>query len=110
MRTYVHDWNDHKTAYVNDDKGFCKVNIYDEKTRIVGELYDLVVYPEWRGKGFGGELLSVAIAAARQEHCDVLVLWPDAEEWVRNWYMENGFVPDGEFRNYDNEIGWCKEL
>lgn len=66
MRTYVHNWGDHKTAYINDESGFCKVNIYDEGDRIVGELYDLVVFPEHRGKGSGDALLRTAVAAATE--------------------------------------------
>ena len=110
MRTYIHDWGDHRTVYINDLAGFCKVNVYGEEYRVVGELYDLVVYPDARGIGVGRILLAEAEKAAREAGCDFLVLWPDCELWVEDWYRRNGFEPDERFHNYDGEPGWAKSL
>ena len=110
MRTYIHDWGDHRTIYINDPGGFCKVNVYYEDDRVVGELYDLIVYPEVRGIGIGNLLLDNAIQAAKQSGCNWLVLWPDTEVWVTEWYARKGFEPNEPFRNYDDVPGWAKKL
>ena len=106
MRAYVHNWGDHKTVYISDTFGLCKVNVYVETKRTVGELYDLIVYPEERGKGFGDKLLQAAKDVAKENGCDLLVLWPDCEEWVEQWYIRNGFAVDNTTKNYDGEPGW----
>ena len=107
-RTFLHKWHDHDSAYINSEYGFCKVNIYPRDK--VAELYDLIVYPEHRHQGYGKDLLVAAIAAARQHDCDVIVLWPDCEEWTKNWYGRNGFEPNPAYINHDFEVGWAKKL
>lgn len=110
MRIYKHQWEGHETVYFNSEFGFCKLNLYQEPNRKVAELYDLVVYPEFRGQGKGKELLDTAIKTAEQEHCTLIVLWPDAEKWVEEWYGRNGFVPNPNFININFETGWVKKI
>lgn len=110
MKIFSHSWNDHQTVYINDEAGFCKVNIYKEKRRRVAELYNLIVYPALRGTGVGDMLLREAIKVAHMFKCDIMVLWPDCEFWVKDWYSRNGFVPNSSILNASGEIGWCKQL
>lgn len=111
MNIYTHTWGDgHQTVYINLSEGFCKVNVYDEGFRKVAELYDLIVFPAYRGRGYGRMLLEAAVEAASKLRCDVLVLWPDSEDWVLEWYKRYGFRQDASYRNYDSEAGWSIDL
>jgi len=110
MKIYTHEWYDHKTIYINDDCGFCKINIYDEPEQKIAELYDLIIYPEHRGNGDGDWLLTQATLAAKEENCDVLVLWPDCELWVEDWYKRHGFKENPKYQSSNNVPGWAKIL
>ncbi len=110
MKIYTHKWRDHDTVYINDAMGFCKVSIFQETGRRVGVLNDLIVYPEVRGTGFGDKLIRRAISTAKMRDCDIILLWPDCEDWVKNWYSRNGFSPDPAFVDNDFNIGWVKKL
>jgi len=110
MRIYTHNWGDHLTIYINGTEGFCKLNVYLEDGRNVAELYDMVVYPEFRGQGHGNAILTTAIQEAEKVFCDTLILWPVAEPWIRAWYHRNGFNPDYRFHNYERTPGWSKSL
>ena len=110
MKVYSHKWSDHDTVFINDDAGFCKVNIYQETERRVAVLYDLIVYPAVRGTGFGDKLMQEAIATAKKYDCDIILLWPDCENWVKTWYGRNGFVADPAFIDNDFNVGWVKKL
>ena len=110
MKIYTHKWRDHDTVYINDAMGFCKVSIFQETGRRVGVLNDLIVYPEVRGTGFGDKLIRRAISTAKMRGCDIILLWPDCEDWVKNWYSRNGFSPDPAFVDNDFNIGWVKNV
>ncbi len=110
MRKYIHNLKHHDTIYLNTEDGFCKVNVYTEDGRKTGELYDLIIYPEKRGRGRGNELLRKATEAATEAGCYRLVLWPDCKPWVKQWYRRNGFIPDRNVLNIREEHGWSKYL
>ena len=107
MRLYKHKWRGHYSIYLNTADGFCKLNINPDGT---AELYDLVVYPESRGRRHGSLLLSLAIQVARTEKAEILLLWPDCERWTVEWYERRGFRRDPFWRNVDGEPAWALEL
>lgn len=108
MKTYTHQWFDHKSVYACSEKGMWKLNIYDGES--VAELYDFIVFPEFRGQGLGNEFLDEAIRTAREEGCKVIVLWPDCAPWVERWYRRKGFAPDARYCNYDGNPGYSLEI
>ena len=110
MKTYCHRWKDHDTVYFQSIKGLCKLNIHHEGNRTVGEVYDLIVFPGYRGQGFGRRLLSAAFHKAKSLGCDYLLLWPDSDPWVKEWYVRFGFRKNPEFRNYSNEPSYALQL
>lgn len=104
MRIYRHQWSDHDSIYIRNADGGVTVNIYPDRT---AAIYDLIVYPESRGRRMGALLLQLAIQTAKADHCDVLFLWPDAEPWVIEWYEREGFQMSPEFKNHDGEPAWA---
>ena len=110
MRIYKHKWKNNETVYIHSTMGFCKVNIYHETHQTVAELYDLIVFPDFRGHGIGENLMEMAVEQARLEGADVLVLWPDCEKWTENWYHRLGFERNDNYRNHDGEPGLAKKL
>ena len=110
MKIYTHDWGDHYSVYINIPEGFCKLNIFREEDRKVADLFDVIVYPEYRGQGKGELILTTAIEVATSELCDFLLLWPVDVKWIKEWYARHGFALDARFRNYEGCPGWCKIL
>jgi GNAT superfamily N-acetyltransferase len=56
-----------------------------------GYISNVYVAPEWRDRGVGGQLLDVAIAEARREGLDTLILWPNRR--AIPFYERVGFAP-----------------
>ncbi len=114
VMVYTHKWRDHKTVYLTtlSNSGHCKVSIWDEPTmnRKVATLYDLIVYPNDRGKGIGNELLSSAIRVAAENGCCLMLLWPDCEPWVEEWYKRKGFRLEPSLFNDQSEPAYVKKL
>ena len=62
----------------------------------VGLLEDLVVRPEWRGRGLGSKLLAYAIAQARAEGLLRLILLTDGDNFnAQRLYERAGFARSG---------------
>lgn len=95
-RIYVHQWTGNEEHYINRPEGFVKVNMFPDGT---AEIYDLVVYPEERGKGFGKLLLLTAIEQARTCGCKRILLFPDCPDWTVDWYMRQGFYTDDRIKS-----------
>lgn len=110
MKIYEHQWRKNSTIYIDVGVGFCKVNIYREIDRTVAELYDFIIYPEFRGAGAGRKLMDVALQNAAERGADILVLWPDCEPWVEEWYHRKGFEYDDNVRNNAGEPALVKKL
>lgn len=111
MRIYEHQWTGWKTYYINASFGFCKVLVYrDEMFEKVAEIYDLIVYPEERGKGCGNYLLTTAIEIAMDNAANAVVLWPDCEPWVLEWYERKGFYRSNIFPNSAGQPGWARRI
>lgn len=111
MIIYRHHWKDHDTVYINDVFGFVLLAIYQDGT---ASIYDLIVYPQFRGKGNGKKLMNKAISIAKFEGCSMVCLWPDCEEFVKEWYKKLGFVPgenvEDPILDYEGVPGWGKPL
>ncbi len=59
----------------------------------VALLEDLVVAPEARGSGLGGELLEAAVCHARERGCRRITLLTDADNFrAQLFYRRHGFV------------------
>lgn len=74
------------------------VNLLYTLSTALGEpvvlLEDMVVLPEQRNSGLGSQLLSAAIAHARQQGCKRITLLTDQDnESAQRFYGRHGFVP-----------------
>lgn len=107
-RIYVHNWEDAVTVYIRAKEGFCKVNIY--KLDLMAEIFDLIIYPEHRGHGHGDALLDTALDEAARAGCSNAILWPDCEDWVKEWYDRRGFAPRKHIKDKSGNIGWIITL
>jgi GNAT superfamily N-acetyltransferase len=50
--------------------------------------------PALRGQGIGAELLRQAVAWAREQHLEMIILWPARGREA--FYQRGGFVPEPE--------------
>jgi mycothiol synthase len=67
------------------------------RTERQGEVYNLAVDPDARGRGLGPSLLAAGLAHLRDVGCDEVVLWVDrANERAVRLYERDGFVPRWE--------------
>jgi ribosomal protein S18 acetylase RimI-like enzyme len=88
---------------VVDDKvvGFvaCDTNwISVFERRRVGEIHELFVLPEFRGRGVGSELLKTALNYARDRKRDTAELWVGRTNYrARRFYTVHGFEEAGEW-------------
>lgn len=100
-RVYTHRWFNHKCVYINTPYGFAKLVVVFNEDRVAfdGEVYDLVVYPEHRGKGRGRELMNEIIGQAKKNRCERILLFPDCAEYVREWYGRLGFINKPSIRH-----------
>ncbi|RLI76976.1 N-acetyltransferase [Archaeoglobales archaeon] len=72
------------------------ISFFDD-TR-VGEIHELFVHPEWRGRGIGKELLTTAIEYAKSKNRFLIELWVgETNELAKRFYQKNGFVEKGSW-------------
>lgn len=109
MTIYTHKWKAHDTIYIQNPAGSVKVCVWPG-TEPVAYLYDLIVFPPYRGRGVGDKLLNEAIKQAKEAGCAVIVLWPECEPWVEDWYQRKGFAPNEFYKGFAGEIGWAKKI
>ena len=65
----------------------------------VSKLNDIIVLPEHRGKGYGGELLDFCKKTAKESGSEKLQLGMiDDNKRLKNWYIKNGFVNTGHHK------------
>ena len=55
--------------------GFCWCVLFDPGTGLEGEVAELYVRPEWRGRGISGRLLREAMALFRRRHVTFACVW-----------------------------------
>ncbi|MET1124113.1 MAG: GNAT family N-acetyltransferase [Archaeoglobaceae archaeon] len=68
-----------------------------EKKR-VGEIHELFVLPEFRGRGIGSRLLEAALEYARSKERKIAELWVGRTNYrARKFYEKKGFVEKGEW-------------
>ncbi len=66
--------------------------------RKVGEIHELFVLPEYRGRGIGSKLLAAAMDYARSRGRDLAELWVGRTNYrARRFYEKRGFVEKGEW-------------
>jgi ribosomal-protein-alanine N-acetyltransferase len=66
-----------------------------------GEIANLAVAPDWRGRGIGALLLVTAITAARSRDATALYLEVrDSNDAARALYAAHGFLEVGRRRRY----------
>lgn len=107
MRIYKHQWHDHDSVYFRNADGGVTVNIYPDGT---AEIYDLIIWPESRGRGLGRLMLELAIQAAQIEHSQVMLVRPDCEPWVLAWLQRKGFHEDLNYEPQDGKLPWTMIL
>ena len=70
-----------------------------------GRLLDVDIIPEFQGRGFGNQLLSLIFEYGFNKNLEGLCLKADDHNWVKNWYERLGFIPLKVFKpEYKLEI------
>jgi len=78
--------------------GFVSIHAewWDKRLGETGEIHEICVHPEWKGKGVGRKLIEAAIAYARQRDRRYVSLWVGERNWyARQWYKGLGFEECG---------------
>ncbi len=72
------------------------VSAFDEKD--VGEIHELFVLPEYRGRGYGSRLLLKAMDYAKERGKDYVELWVGRTNYnARRFYQKFGFRESGSW-------------
>ncbi len=72
------------------------ISIFERKK--VGEIHEIFVLPEYRGRGIGTELMRLAIEYARKRGRNVAELWVGRKNYrARKFYERLGFREAGEW-------------
>lgn len=77
------------------------------------KLNDIIILPEYRGKGYGKELLDFCIDKAIDLNVDKVVLGMiDDNLKLKNWYLNNGFINVGfkKFEKAQFTVGYMERL
>ena len=88
-------------AEIGEPVGFiaCDTNwisFFDD--REVGEIHELFVHPEWRGKGIGKKLLEIGIDYAMTKGRNLIELWVGTtNDTAKKFYEKNGFIEKGSW-------------
>ena len=90
--------------WVAEQDGMIVSHVYIERIRKVprptsfdaeyGYLTNMYTVPALRGQGIGAELLRQAVAWAREQHLEMIILWPARGREA--FYQRGGFVPEPE--------------
>lgn len=80
----------------------CDTNWYSSfEEKEVGEIHELFVEPEWRGKGVGKALLEKGIEYARLKGRDLTELWVGEKNYkAREFYEKMGFKAAGSWGHW----------
>jgi len=71
-------------------------SIFERKK--VGEIHELFVLPEYRGRGIGSKLLLLSVEYAAKKGRDVAELWVGKTNYrARRFYLSHGFEERGEW-------------
>lgn len=91
-------WGRKETIVLNGGVAICDVSVGDDDLS-VAYLTDVKVLPEYRGRGWGNELLQWAEIRAMAMGASELYLEADSEYFAMAWYRRHGFKVLGRKRN-----------
>lgn len=104
MFTEDNSYSHHITNY-KDENGSCyTLEWYTDRTEDL-ILTNVWVKPEYRGKGFGNEILRLAEEAAKLGCFKQLFVKVGYDTWQSVWYKRNGFEFH-ECDKYDSNYVW----
>ncbi|WP_053368710.1 GNAT family N-acetyltransferase [Bacillus sp. FJAT-27245] len=72
--------------YENEESKVCS-----RGTGLGGMIWHIASHPDFRRQGIGRQLLFEAEKAARGKGLNRLEAWTRDDDWVREWYVKNGF-------------------
>ena len=87
--------NQHVFVYMENNKPLGLITLLIEQKLIhggkcVGHIEDLVVDPNFQGKGIGSKLLNFVLDEAKKKHCYKVIL--DCDENAVKFYEKNNFI------------------
>ena len=91
--TIIHRFWDNQielSVIAKDNSAGCRIDIYedDPKTAIISGLYTDTTH---RQKGLAKKLLYFCVNLLRDRGCTKIQLRSDEDNWVRQWYIREGF-------------------
>ncbi|MBM7835801.1 ribosomal protein S18-alanine N-acetyltransferase [Clostridium sardiniense] len=82
-----------------------------------GQITNVAVHPEYRGKGIGKKLMKSLISSLKQEDCNSITLEVRESNTVaKNLYKSFGFISEGIRKNFyednkeDANIMWLRNI
>ncbi|MGG7076420.1 ribosomal protein S18-alanine N-acetyltransferase [Clostridium sardiniense] len=82
-----------------------------------GQITNVAVHPEYRGKGIGKKLMESLISSLKQEDCNAITLEVRESNTVaKNLYKNFGFISEGIRKNFyednkeDANIMWLRNI
>lgn len=81
------------------DKGKLLGSVFVRKNWI----WSLVVNPKYRGIGIGRVLLNQAEKVIKKNYKIAYLIPMDNEEWLRKWYIKNGYSASTDSYKYEEE-------
>lgn len=87
----IWSWGRKDTIVIAYGRALCELSVENEN-KAVAWLSDVIVHKDYRGNGYGNELLRLAKEHAREMGAAMVCLWADPEErWIIDWYKRHGF-------------------
>lgn len=76
--------------------------------KVFGEIHEIVVHPDYSGRGIGSQLLDRSIEYLRKHGRTRAGLWVGVtNEGAKKFYLKNGFKPEGVYGRWER---WEKEI
>lgn len=95
METYIQHWDNKERLIIVYNYGsiFVDIIISPNKTNKKAFIWGLNVNPDFRGIGFGNQLLKYAEDCVRKRDINRVELEWEASSplWVYDWYVRNGY-------------------
>jgi len=79
-------------------------NLFEEK---LGEIHELVVMNEYKGKGIGSFLLKRGEEYLKAKGCSVIELWVGKKNPARKFYEKFGYEEEGENEDWIRMVKRC---
>lgn len=105
VRHYEQDWNDYKRHILICEEGIVMIDIHHITTNIFGcktLIWGLYINEQYRGRGIGKQLLSMAEGIAKDNGQEIVCLeWEKpTPQWVFDWYYRMGYDEREFGKNY----------